>query len=78
MEVNYVGFATKTGDPDKPKEYSKLETKFHKEVLKGRNEADAVGSFYGWFGDNHLRARLTELSKYRKTRKKNFSKLESV
>ena len=78
LEVNYAGFATKTSSPSKSKQYSKLKTKLHKEILNGRKGYDAVGELYGWFGDNHLRTGLAEHSKYRKTRTKHISSSEGM
>ena len=78
LEVNYAGFATKTSTPSKSKQYSKLKTKLHKEILNGREGVDAVGELYGWFGDNHLRTALAEHNKYRKTRTKHISSSEGM
>lgn len=73
VENNYAGFPSKTSDPAKFEEYVKLKEKLHKDILHGREGADAVGELYGWFGDNHLRTALAEHDKYRKTRKEYVS-----
>ena len=78
VENNYAGFSSKTGDPAKKQEYVKLKEKLHKDILNGREGADAVGELYGWFGDNHLRTALAEHGKYRKTRKKYVSANKGV
>lgn len=78
VEENYAGFVSKTSDPAKLKEYTKLKNKLHKGVLNGEDGVDAVGQLYGWFGDNHLRTALAEHGKYRKTRKKHVSTTEGM
>ena len=73
VENNYAGFSSKTSSPVKLEEYLKLKEKLHKDILNGREGADAVGELYGWFGDYHLRTALAEHGKYRKTRKEYVS-----
>ena len=73
VENNYAGFSSKTSTPARLEEYLKLKEKLHKDILNGREGADAVGELYGWFGDYHLRTALAEHGKYRKTRKEYVS-----
>ena len=73
VENNYAGFSLKTSSPVKLEEYIKLKEKLYKDILNGREGADAVGELYGWFGDYHLRTALAEHDKYRKTRKEYVS-----
>ena len=78
VENNYAGFSSKTSDPARHEEYVNLKDKLYKDVLNGRNGADAVGELYGWFGDNHLRTILAEHGKYRKTRHEYVSAAEGM
>ena len=78
VENNYAGFSSKTSSPVKLEEYLKLKEKLHKDILNGREGADAVGELYGWFGDYHLRTALAEHGKYRKTRKEYVSTTEGM
>ena len=73
VENNYAEINTKTSTPARLEEYLKLKEKLHKDILNGREGADAVGELYGWFGDYHLRTALAEHGKYRKTRKEYVS-----
>ena len=78
IENNYAGFPSKTSNPAKLEEYIKLKEKLYKDILNGREGADAVGELYGWFGDNHLRTALAVHDKYRTTRKEYVSTTEGI
>ncbi|WP_418697211.1 S41 family peptidase [Bacteroides sp.] len=67
VETNYAGFSYKTRTEEKRNAYEVFKKKLRAQVLqKEKEELDAIGEYFGWFGDFHLRTGLNEHAKYQR------------